>query len=58
MRAIPPVPSDSEAGAELRAQALLDNMLKLEQAFNAGVKTGAAVPNTSTPAGPVHSPPT
>lgn len=57
----------AQAAAEARAQALLNNMLKLEQTAKAAVQAGAAVsqasdtsepePNTSTPDGPVYSAP-
>jgi hypothetical protein len=51
----------AQAAAEVRAQALLGNMLKLEQAAKAAVLAGAQVsapePNTSTPEGPEYSPP-
>ena len=57
----------AQATAELRGQALLDNMLKLEQALSLPAKVGTAAattsdsgepePNTSTPEGPVFTPP-
>ncbi|MBE2320973.1 hypothetical protein DVA67_033760 [Solirubrobacter sp. CPCC 204708] len=57
----------AQAAAELRGQALLDNLLKMEQALslpgkvaNAAANTSestAPEPNTSTPDGPVYSPP-
>ena len=57
----------AQAAAELRGQALLDNMLKLEQALSLPAKVGTAAaatsdsgepePNTSTPEGPVFTPP-
>ncbi len=57
----------AQAAAELRGQALLDNLLKLEQSIALPAKVGTAAattsesgepePNTSTPEGPEYSPP-
>ncbi|MDA0180010.1 hypothetical protein OJ997_06865 [Solirubrobacter phytolaccae] len=52
----------AQAAAELRGQALLDSLLSLEQSVSLPAKVGSAAaatpePNTSTPDGPVYSPP-
>lgn len=50
----------AQAAAELRGQAILDHLLSLEQSVSLPAKVGsaaAAEPNTSTPEGPVFSPP-
>lgn len=57
----------AQAAAQMRGQAILDHLLSLEQALSLPGKVGTAAattsesgepePNTSTPEGPVYSPP-